>query len=101
MSIKESVKLQIGITHDKLDSEIARLEKVAKTELKRLGIKQEKIDDNNDSLIEEAVIDFICKFMASDERDRALWERAWDIISTELKDSKEYRTWTVKGENNV
>lgn len=93
MSVKDSVKKQIGISHDKLDSEIERLERTARAELIRLGITEEKAKSIDDSLIEEAVIDFICKFMASDENDRNLWERAWDIASHQLKNSKNYHTW--------
>ena len=38
MSIRESVKKLIGISHTQLDSEIDRLEKTARAELVRLGI---------------------------------------------------------------
>ena len=89
MSIKDSVKKCIGIYHEELDSEITRLEKVAKTELKRLGISESKIN-GNDSLIEEAVIDFVCKTLASDAKEREWWDRSWRISSTALKDSTNY-----------
>ena len=101
MSIRESVKKLIGISHTQLDSEIDRLEKTVRAELVRLGIVEKKVNSQDDSLVEEAVIDFICQFMASDEKERALWSRAWEITAGNLKNSKGYHTWKLEGEKNV
>ena len=43
-----------------------------------------------DELVTDGLIDFVCMRMASDEKERALWERAWDITSTALKDTSAY-----------
>lgn len=90
MALDERIKLYLGITHNKLDNEINERISSCERELARLGISSAKIE-NEDELINDGIIAFVCMWMASDKDEREGWERSWQIISTALKDSSGYR----------
>ena len=88
-SLKDRIKLNLGISHDKLDDEIDARVAAGRKELIRIGVTQAKAN-GNDELVLDGLIAFACMRLASDEKERDLWERSWDITSTALKDSSAY-----------
>lgn len=90
MALNERIKLYLGITHNKLDNEIGERIASCERELVRLGVSSSKAT-SGDELIKDAIIAFVCMWMASDKDEREGWERSWQIISTALKDSSGYR----------
>ena len=88
-TIKERIKLNLGISHDKLDDEIDARIAAGRKELKRLGITAVKAN-SEDELISDGLIAFVCMWHASDSTERSGWDRSWQIISTALKDSSAY-----------
>ena len=85
-SVKDRVKVNLGISHNKLDDEIDARIAAGRKELIRIGVT-ETMANSSDELVTDGLIDFACMRLASDETERQLWERAWDITSTALKDS--------------
>ena len=89
VTIKDRIKLHLGITHDKLDQEIeARIASGRKDPI-RLGVT-ENMANGDDELVCDGLISFVCMWQASDPGERDGWERSWQIISTALKDSSAY-----------
>lgn len=87
--LKDRIKLNLGITHEALDSEITARIESGKKEYIRLGISREKAT-GDDPLINDGLIAFVCKTLASDKAEREGWDRSWQIISTALKDTSAY-----------
>ena len=88
-SITDRIKVNLGISHDELNDEIEARIATGRRELARIGVTEE-MANSEDELVTDGLIDFVCMRMASDEKERALWERAWDITSTALKDTSAY-----------
>lgn len=88
-SVKDRIKVNLGISHNKLNDEIDARIAAGRKELIRIGVTEEKAN-GSDELVTDGLISFVCMRLASDEKERALWERAWDITSTALKDSSAY-----------
>lgn len=89
VALKERVKLNLGISHKSLDDEIIAKIKSGRAELKRLGILGDLANGNN-ALIQDALIAYVCKTLASSPDEREGWERSWQISSTALKDTSEF-----------
>lgn len=88
-TLRNRIKLNLGITHNALDNEIDSRVASGRREYIRLGITQAKANGNDDLII-DGLIAFTCKVLASDKTEREGWERSWQIISTALKDSSAY-----------
>lgn len=88
-SVRDRIKINLGIKHNKLDDEIDARIAAGRRELIRIGVTG-TMANSKDELVTDALIDFACMRLASDEKERALWDRAWDITSTALKDSSAY-----------
>lgn len=87
--LEDRIKLNLGITHAALDSEIAARIESGRMEYIRLGISREQAI-GDDPLINDGLIAFVCKTLASDKAEREGWDRSWQIISTALKDTSAY-----------
>ena len=88
-SLKDRIKLNLGISHERLDDEIDARIGAGRRELIRIGVT-DAMANSNDELVLDALIDFVCMRLASDDKERDLWERAWDITSVSLMNSSAY-----------
>lgn len=88
-SLRDRIKLNLGISHEKLDDEIDARIGAGRRELIRIGVT-DAMANSNDELVLDALIDFVCMRLASDDKERDLWERAWDITSVSLMNSSAY-----------
>lgn len=88
-SLRDRIKLNLGISHEKLDDEIDARIAAGRRELIRIGVT-ETMANGNDELVCDGLIDFVCMRLASDDKEREGWERAWDITSVNLMNSSEY-----------
>lgn len=89
ISILNRIKLNLGISHDKLDNEIEKRIASGRKDLMRLGVTESKAN-SDDELVSDGLIAFVCMWLASDPGERDGWEKSWQIISVALKDSSEY-----------
>ena len=88
-SLRDRIKLNLGISHDRLDDEIDARIAAGRRELISIGVT-ETMANSNDELVSDGLIDFVCMRLASDDKERDLWERAWDIVSVSLMNTSAY-----------
>ena len=88
-SLRDRIKLNLGISHDRLDDEIDARIAAGRRELIRIGVT-ETMANSNDELVSDGLIDFVCMRLAADDKERDLWERAWDIVSVSLMNTSAY-----------
>jgi DNA polymerase III delta prime subunit len=91
MSVIEIAKTGLRIGHSGLDAEINRQEGVFRKDLKRMGIKPEKAESDDD-LIVEAVVTGILSKMADTQEKRDKYAEAYRIQADELRKSRGYRS---------
>ena len=88
-SIRDRIKVNLGISHDELNDEIDARIATGRKELARIGVTEE-MANSEDELVTDGLIDFVCMRLASDDKERDLWERAWDIVSVSLMNTSAY-----------
>lgn len=87
--LKDNVKTALRISHAKLDSEILETIEVAKTEMVRVGIKQEMVD-TPDALIREAIKTYCKHSFAYDPAIREGFWNSWLYQIDGLRKSTKY-----------
>ena len=88
-AILDEIKVWIGITHDKRDTDILGSINYAKSELERAGIISDKIVET-DSQIKEAIKVYSKYAFASEEKIKAGYFESWQYQLDCLRRSKNY-----------
>lgn len=95
MSVIEKVKTAKRIRHTGIDTEINRLDKVARANMVRAGVNEEKANSEDDSLIEEAVVTFVLSKIADTPEMQQKYEEAYRLQVDELRRSRGYKCTTT------
>lgn len=94
MALLDTVKTAKRIKHDKLDAEITRLISAARAELIRAGVSETKAAQEDDDLINQAIVAYCLMEMSTgDIHDQ--YERSWNIQADQLRKSEEYKCTTT------
>ncbi|MBW8382495.1 MAG: DNA-packaging protein [Youngiibacter sp.] len=93
--LRDKVKLALGISHSKLDSDIDETISSAMSEMERIGIFAEKVVDT-DPLIVEAIKTY-CKYIYYTELDaREKFFESWNYQIDCLRKSSDYQEPVVE-----
>lgn len=76
--ITETIKTALRIKHNKLDSEIERLENTARREMVRVGVDITKAMDETNYLVNQAVVTYCLMNLTEDEGLIDKYYRAWE-----------------------
>lgn len=76
--ITETIKTALRIKHNKLDSEIERLEETARREMVRVGVDVTKAMDETNYLVNQAVVTYCLMNLTEDEGLIDKYLRAWE-----------------------
>lgn len=76
--ITETIKTALRIKHNKLDSEIERLENTARREMVRVGVDITKAMDDSNYLVNQAVVTYCLMNLTEDEGLIDKYYRAWE-----------------------
>ena len=101
MSLLDNVKTAKRIGHSKLDHEIERLIGVARDEMVRVGIKEDKAKDEDDSLITQAVITYCLMELAETNELRDRYEASWTMQCDNLRKSEGYKCTTTSSSSDT
>ena len=101
MSLLDNVKTAKRIGHNKLDREIERLIEVARDEMIRAGIKEDKAKDNDDSLINQAVITYCLMELAETNELSDRYEASWTLQCDNLRKSEGYKCTTTSSSSDT
>ena len=91
------IRQRLRVSHNLLDTEIVDIIQAAKDDLRISGILQNKIDDEDDSLIKRAVVFFAKADFGLDNTDSEKHMKCYETLKIHLMLSAEYR----QGEENV
>lgn len=76
--ITETIKTALRIKHNKLDTEIQRLENTARREMVRVGVDITKAMDETNYLVNQAVVTYCLMNLTEDEGLIDKYYRAWE-----------------------
>lgn len=76
--ITSTIKTALRIKHNKLDDEIVRLEETARREMVRVGVDISKAMDDQNSLVNQAVVTYCLMNLTEDEGLIDKYLRAWE-----------------------
>lgn len=94
----ERIKLALRISHNLLDNEILQNIAVARAEMVRSGVSEQKSQDDNDPLICNAIKIYCLYAMASDEKMSDGYWKSWCYQLENLRKSTGY---CAESEENV
>lgn len=92
--VVEQIKTAKRIRHSGLDSEIDRLVKTARANMKRAGVCEEKANSDDDLII-EAIVAFALAKLAETPELQDKYEESYKIQIDELRKSEGYRKCTT------
>ena len=90
----EQIKTAKRIRHSGLDSEIDRLVKTARANIKRAGVREDKANSDDDLII-EAVVTFVLAKLADTPEMSDKYEESYRIQLDDLRKSEGYRCTTT------
>lgn len=93
-SVIEQIKTAKRIRHSGLDSEISRLVKTARANMKRAGVCEEKANSDDDLVI-EAIVAFALARLAETPEIQDKYEESYRIQVDELRKSEGYKCTTT------
>lgn len=96
----EQIKTARRIRHSGLDSEIDRLVKTARANIKRAGVSEEKANSDDDLII-EAVITYALARLADTPEMRDKYEESYRTQLDELRKSEGYRCTTTSSNSEA
>lgn len=89
MTMLERVKLALRLTTDNFDSDIEDNIGYARAELLRLGLSDEKVNDDEDKLIIRAIKTY-CLMEYADTKDAERYRESWLSQIENLRKTKDY-----------
>lgn len=84
------IKKRLRITHDRLDDQFEQDIEAAKSELVRVGVLKNVVDEKNDPLIDKAIIAYCMWVEADSEKMSNGYESQWNQWKDELRKSPKY-----------
>jgi len=90
MTMLNSVKMALRISHDELNDEIVDLIEAARADLALSGVLADKTKDDNDPLIKRAVITYCKAHFGLENEDSEKYQRSYDMIKKHLSLSGDY-----------
>lgn len=82
-----TIKDRLRVSHSKLDDQFAQDILAAKAELVRVGMSDEIVEDENNPLIDKAIIAYCMWIEASDSKMADRYEAQWNQWRDELRKS--------------
>lgn len=92
ITIFQSVKTALRISHTSLDNEINENIATARAELVRVGVTSAKAQSDDDPLIRTAIKTYCLSVMANDKESREGYDRSWNLQKENLRKTTEYNT---------
>lgn len=86
----ESIKRRIRRSGTNFDGEIMDLIEAARSDLKLIGIKDEKVDDVKDKLINQAIVLYVKAEFGIDNDDSEKYRQSYEMLKNKLSLSSEY-----------
>lgn len=99
-SVIEQIKTAKRIRHSSLDSEIRRLVKTARANMKRAGVCEEKANSDDDLII-EAIVAFALAKLAETPEMQDKYEESYRIQIDELRKSEGYKCTTTSSNSEA
>ena len=86
-----TLRERLRITIDKFDGEINSLAEAAKTELTIAGVSEEKVNNEKDSMIVEAIVAYVKANFGYDSPDADSFRNIFELYKKRLTLSSAYR----------
>lgn len=86
-----TIKARLRISHDKLDDQIEEDIAAAKAEMIRVGISSDAVEDEDNPLIDKAIIAYCMWIESSDTDSIGRYGRQWSQWRDELRKSPLYK----------
>lgn len=90
-----SIRQSLRINHTHLDGEITDLIEAARADLLLGGILPDKVNDETDSLIKRAVVNYVKAEFGLDNADAGKYRESYNMLKRHLMLSSEYITAEV------
>ena len=85
-----TIKDRLRVSHSKLDDQFAQDILAAKADLVRVGMSNEIVEDENNPLIDKAIIAYCMWIESSNDKMADRYEAQWNQWKDELRKSPKY-----------
>ena len=92
MSMFDDIKIVLRVSTDALDPEVRMLINAARADMVRVGIDEDRVEDESDPLVKQAVACWCKGHFGFDNPDAEFYDRSYRQCVADMLNSSDYNT---------